>query len=50
VLASTETRFRHEQERKRSEGVYTKELAPYNRPSLLLAEPLKELKGEAEVL
>jgi hypothetical protein len=33
-----------ERERKRREGVYTKEMAPYNRPSLLLAEPLKEMK------
>ena len=43
-------RFSSISERKNCEGVYTSKMAPYNRPSLLLAEPLKEEKEEAEVL
>jgi hypothetical protein len=39
----------HEPERKKGEGVYTKEMGPYNLPSLLIAESPKEVK-EAEVL
>ncbi|MDP1980963.1 MAG: hypothetical protein Q8K23_00315 [Sulfuritalea sp.] len=30
--------------KKKREGVYTSKITPYNRPSLLLAEPLKEEK------
>ena len=34
------------EERKKGEGVYTKEMAPYNLPSLLLAEPQGSMSAE----
>jgi hypothetical protein len=40
------TRFFARAERKFGEGVYTLKISPYNRPSLLIAEP----RNEAEVL
>ncbi|MCX7150304.1 MAG: hypothetical protein NTY05_12995 [Rhodocyclales bacterium] len=35
-----------QKERNRKEGVYTSKISPYNRPSLLIAEP----QNKAEVL
>jgi hypothetical protein len=35
-----------QKERNRKEGVYTSKISPYNRPSLLIAEP----RNKAEVL
>jgi hypothetical protein len=43
-------RFFAQGERKNDEGVYTKEMRPYNLVSLLIAEPLKEVRRTAEDL